>query len=55
MVRTSTCLNYSRNSKEVFNFYKSVFGGEFGNDGIARFRDIPPNEGMPPLADSMDV
>ncbi len=41
MARTSTYLNFHRNTEEVFNFYKKVFGGEFGNGGIARFSDIP--------------
>lgn len=49
MARVSTYLNFPRNTEEAFHFYKSVFGGEFGNDGIARFKDIPPMEGMPPL------
>jgi PhnB protein len=49
MARVSTYLNFSRNTEEVFNFYKTVFGGEF-NGHIARFGDIPPQEGMPPLA-----
>lgn len=49
MSRVSTYLNFSRNTEEAFNHYKSVFGGEFTNGGIARFRDIPPSEGMPPL------
>ncbi len=30
MARVSTYLNFPRNTEEVFNFYKSVFGGEFG-------------------------
>jgi PhnB protein len=51
MARTSTYLNFPRNTEEAFNFYKSVFGGEFGNNGIARFGDIPVTEGMPPLAE----
>jgi PhnB protein len=50
MARVSTYLNFPRNTEEVFNFYKSVFGGEF-NRGIARFGDIPPQDGMPPLAE----
>jgi len=29
MARTSTYLNFPRNTEEVFNFYKSVFGGVF--------------------------
>lgn len=52
MARVSTYLNFPRNTEEVFNFYKSVFGGEFGGDGIARFKDIPPAEGMPPIAEN---
>jgi PhnB protein len=50
MARTSTYLNFSRNTEEVFNYYKSIFGGEFIGGGIARFGDFPPAEGMPPLA-----
>ena len=49
MARTSTYLNFPGNTEEAFNFYKSVFGGEFGNNGIARFADIPPMEGMSPM------
>ncbi len=50
MARVSTYLNFPRNTEEVFNFYKSIFGGEFSGGGVARFCDIPPAEGMPPLA-----
>jgi PhnB protein len=50
MARTSTYLNFPRNTEEVFNFYKSVFGGEFGGNGISRFKDIPPSDGAPPIA-----
>lgn len=47
--KVGTYLNFSRNTEEAFNFYKSVFGGEFlGN--IMRLGDAPPQEGMPPLA-----
>jgi PhnB protein len=49
MSRTSTYLNFSRNTEEAFNFYKSIFGGEFSGGGIARFSIVPPSEGMPPL------
>ena len=51
MASTSTYLNFARNTEEAFNFYKSVFGTEF-NGPIARFGEIPPQEGMPPLADA---
>ncbi|HLF53144.1 VOC family protein [Flavobacterium sp.] len=49
MARVSTYLNFPRNTEEAFNFYKSVFGGEFSGGGIARFKDIPPSDEMPPL------
>lgn len=51
MARVSTYLNFSRNTEEAFNFYKSVFGGEFSGEGIARFSDIPASEGMPTIAE----
>lgn len=51
MARVSTYLNFSRNTEEVFNFYKSIFGGEFSGGGIARMGDIQPAEGMPPIAE----
>lgn len=49
MARVSTYLNFPRNTEEAFNFYKTVFGGEFSGGGIARFKDIPPSDEMPPL------
>ena len=51
MARVTTYLNFPRNTEEVFNFYKTVFGGNFGGDGIARMGDVPPHEGMPELAE----
>lgn len=51
MARVSTYLNFPRNTEEVFNFYKSVFGSEFSGGGIARLGDIPQTDGMPPIAD----
>lgn len=48
MATVSTYLNFTRQTEEAFNFYKSVFGGEF-EGGISRFSDIPPTEGMPTL------
>lgn len=49
MARVSTYLNFHRNTEEVFNFYRSVFGGDFAGN-ISRFGDIPPSENMPPIA-----
>ncbi|MES2617093.1 MAG: VOC family protein [Bacteroidota bacterium] len=51
MARVSTYLNFPRHTEEAFNFYKSIFGGEFGGTGIARFGDMPAGDGMPPLAE----
>jgi PhnB protein len=51
MASTSTYLNFPRNTEEAFNFYKSVFGGEFFATPM-RFGDIPPMEGMPPVSDA---
>jgi len=51
MASTSTYLNFARNTEEAFKFYKSVFGTEF-NGPIARFGEIPPQEGMPPMPDA---
>lgn len=47
MARVSTYLNFSSNTEEAFNFYKSVFQTEFGGKGIQRFGDIPENPEMP--------
>ena len=49
MARVSTYLNFPRTTEEAFNFYKSVFGGEFVN-GIHRFSEVPPQPGTPPMA-----
>ena len=52
MARVNTYLNFIRNTEEAFNFYKSVFGGDFKGGLIARMGDIPPMEGMPPLTEA---
>jgi len=45
MARFNPYLNFNGNTEEAFNFYKSVFGGEFAM--LMRFRDVPGNEDMP--------
>lgn len=50
MARVSTYLNFARNTEEAFNFYKSVFGGEF-EGGINRFSQVPPQPGQPPMSE----
>ena len=37
-------VNFSGNCEEAFNFYKSVFGGEFQT--LSRFSDMPSEEGI---------
>ena len=49
MARVNTYLNFNRKTEEAFNFYRSVFGGEFSGRGIARFKDIPSMPGAPQL------
>ncbi len=42
MATTNTYLNFNGNCEEAFNFYKSVFGGEFNY--IGRFGEMPPSD-----------
>jgi PhnB protein len=51
MARVSTYLNFPRSTEEAFTFYKSVFGTDYAAP-IARFRDIPPQPGQPPLPEA---
>jgi PhnB protein len=51
MAKVSTYLNFPRNTEEAFNFYRTVFGGDFVSP-VARFRDIPSAENAPPLPES---
>ena len=50
MASVSTYLNFPRNTEEAFNFYKTVFGGEFLGNGISRFSDVPEMPGGPGIA-----
>ena len=45
MATTNTYLNFNGNCEEAFNFYKSVFGGDFTY--IGRFGEMPPSEEFP--------
>lgn len=51
MAAVSTYLNFPRNTEEVFNYYKSIFGGEFFGGGFMRFADIPASADNPPIAE----
>ena len=53
MARVSTYLNFSNYTEEAFNFYKSVFGGEFSGAGMMRLGNAPPQDGMPPMSDEL--
>ncbi len=39
MLAINPYINFNGNAEEAFNFYKSVFGGEFSV--VSRFKDIP--------------
>jgi PhnB protein len=43
MATTNTYLNFNGNCEEAFNFYKSVFGGDFTY--LGKFGDMPPQDG----------
>lgn len=43
MSQVNPYITFKGNCEEAFNFYKSVFGGEFAF--IGRFKDMPPQEG----------
>ena len=51
MARVSTYLNFAGNTEQAFQFYRTVFGGEF-NGPIHRFGDAPPAPGQPPMSDA---
>jgi len=42
MATTNVYLNFNGNCEEAFNFYKSVFGGDFGY--LGRFGEMPESE-----------
>ena len=42
MAQINPYLNFPGTCEEAFNFYKSVFGGEF--PFVSRYKDMPPSE-----------
>jgi PhnB protein len=46
MATVNVYLTFNGNTEEAFNFYKSVFGGEFAF--IGKFKDMPADENYPP-------
>jgi PhnB protein len=39
MAKFNVYLNFAGNAEEAFNYYKSIFGGEFS--AVVRFKDMP--------------
>lgn len=46
MASVNIYLTFNGNTEEAFNFYKSVFGGEFSY--LGRFKDMPADDNCPP-------
>jgi len=46
MANLNPYLNFNGNTEEAFNFYKSIFGGEFAL--VQRFKDTPEADKIPP-------
>lgn len=47
-MKVNVYLIFDGNCEEAFNFYKAAFRKEFAM--ISRFKEMPPQEGQPPLA-----
>lgn len=51
MATVNAYLTFNGNCEEAFNFYKSVFGGEFPY--IGKFKDMPQNDpNCPPMSEA---
>src|SRR6478735_328692 len=48
MTTVNVYLTFNGSCEEAFNFYKSVFGGEFPY--VGRYSDMPPHEGAPAIS-----
>jgi len=51
MARVSTYLNFPRSTEQAFNFYRSVFGGDFSGQ-IRRFSELPSTPGQPQVSEA---
>lgn len=49
MATVNIYLTFNGNCEEAFNFYKSVFGGDFTY--VGRFNEMPPQEGKPAMSE----
>ena len=52
MTTVNVYLTFNGNCLEAFNFYKSVFGGEFPY--VGRYKDMPAETGHPASAEDSD-
>lgn len=50
MAKVNPYLNFKGNTEEVFNFYKSIFGGDFAT--VMRYGDVKGQEGCENLSDA---
>lgn len=50
MAQINPYLTFNGNCEDAFNFYKSVFGGDFPY--VGRFKEMPPMEGQPAMSDA---
>jgi PhnB protein len=51
MTTVNVYLTFEGNCREAFDFYRSIFGGEFSSRST--FGEMPPQEGMPPMSDEL--
>lgn len=51
MTTVNVYLTFDGNCREAFEFYKTVFNGEFPH--VSTFGEMPPQEGMPPMPAEM--
>lgn len=51
MASVSIYLNFKGNTEEAFNQYKKVFKSEFSTP-LMRMKDMPQQDGMPPLSEA---
>lgn len=53
MTKVNVYLNFAGNTEEAFNFYKSVFGGDFAS--LVRFKDMPMEGVTIPVEDEAKI
>lgn len=50
MATVNVYLTFNGNCEAAFDFYKSVFGGEYPR--VGRYSEMPSQEGMPPIPEA---